>query len=302
MGARSRTSLIPRTRSPTGSSGSSSRACGAPRSSARGGSAPKAWPPTIVFCARCRCWKRACPLRPESPYLCCRRRSDFEPDYAPAHAHLAWRYEWCFTRGRLAEGDKSAALLHARTVIASNTDDATALAVAGIVIFFLAREHEMAQGAIDRALALNASCATALYLGAMANANVDRPARAKLFAERALRLSPFDTSGFEAHLALGIVAVGGVALRRGGGVFCKAFTDQSALHTAYFLHAITLALAGRAEETRVWVERGLALEPGFRVRMFFAVGIATGARTIQRYRQYNRPIDGTSKMSHPIGA
>ena len=63
-----------------------------------------------------------------------------EPDYPAAHAHLAWCREWCFTRGGFDQADKNAALVHARAVMASNTDDATALAVAGFVTIILTKE------------------------------------------------------------------------------------------------------------------------------------------------------------------
>jgi hypothetical protein len=60
-----------------------------------------------------------------------------EPDYFAAHTHLAWCHEWCFTRGGFDEADKTAALAHARRAIASDADDAAALAVAGWVIIVL---------------------------------------------------------------------------------------------------------------------------------------------------------------------
>ena len=64
-----------------------------------------------------------------------------DPDYAAAHAHLAWCHEWCFTRGGLDEAEKNSALFHAGITIASNTDDAAALAVAGFVTIILTKEH-----------------------------------------------------------------------------------------------------------------------------------------------------------------
>ena len=57
-----------------------------------------------------------------------------DPNYAAAHALIAWCHEICFVRGGLDEADKVAGLRHARTAIASGTDDATALAVAAFVI------------------------------------------------------------------------------------------------------------------------------------------------------------------------
>ena len=41
-----------------------------------------------------------------------------------------------------------------------------------------------------------------------------------------------------------------------------------------FMHAIALALAGRAEESKSLIQRGLELEPGFRIRIFSEFGMA----------------------------
>jgi hypothetical protein len=64
------------------------------------------------------------------------------------------------TRFCLDEADKTAALRHARIVTASDTDDATALAVAAFVTNMLSKEQGAALTAIERALALNPACAT----------------------------------------------------------------------------------------------------------------------------------------------
>jgi adenylate cyclase len=53
-----------------------------------------------------------------------------DPNYAAAHALIAWCHEICYVRGGREEADKIAGLRHARAAIASGTDDATALAVA----------------------------------------------------------------------------------------------------------------------------------------------------------------------------
>lgn len=119
-------------------------------------------------------------------------------DYAAAHAHLAWCHEWCLTRGGFDEADKKAALAHAQATIASDTDDAAALAVAGWVTIVLSKEHELALGAIERALSLNPSCAMAHYYAVLTNAFANRPKAVALHAKPALRLSPFDPANFEA--------------------------------------------------------------------------------------------------------
>ena len=197
-----------------------------------------------------------------------------DPGYAAAHAHLAWCHELCFARAGFDEAHKKAALLHARATIASNTDDATALAVAGFVMSLLSGDHEASLSAIDRALSLNASSATALYLGAQANALAGYPQKATSLAHRALRLSPFDALAFQAYLALGESALLEGRYDDAASRFAMAGQTNTNLSSAYFFQGISLALAGRAEEAKPFVRRGLELEPGFRFRMFFELGLA----------------------------
>jgi adenylate cyclase len=197
-----------------------------------------------------------------------------EPDYPTAHAHLAWCREWCFTRGGLDEADKTEALFHARKAIASEMDDAAGLAVAGWVIIVLTKEHELALSAIERALLLNASCATAHYFAALTNAFANQPVAAAFHANRALRLSPFDPSAFEAHLALGMAAVGEAKYEEAASSFARG-SQINPRHSLFpIFRAIALALAGHAEEARSSLKLGLQLEPGFRVRIFFEFGMA----------------------------
>jgi adenylate cyclase len=95
-------------------------------------------------------------------------------------------------RGGYDEPEKIAALRHARTAIASGTDDATALAIAAFVVAWLNREHKAALSAIARALSFNPSSATVLHKGAeIAGASGDL-AVATAYAKRAFCLSPFD--------------------------------------------------------------------------------------------------------------
>ncbi len=197
-----------------------------------------------------------------------------EPDYVAAHAHLAWCHEWCFTRGGFDEADRTAALAHARRALASDADDAASMAVAGWVTIVLSKEHETALSAVERAISLNASCAMAHYYGALVNAFADRPKVVVFHANRALRLSPFDPKAFEAHLALGIAAISEGRYDEAVASFARASEinpDESVLS---FFHAIALALAGRASDAAPSVRRGLALEPGFRLRVFSEFGMA----------------------------
>jgi adenylate cyclase len=128
-----------------------------------------------------------------------------EPDFAVAHAIIAWCQEQRYLRGGLDEDAKATALRHARLAIAAGGDDATALAIAGLVIGFLEpREYEIAGSAFDRALALSNSSALALGFSAVTRAWHGESAIAIEQAEQALRLSPFDAMSNLRYMAIAI--------------------------------------------------------------------------------------------------
>jgi tetratricopeptide (TPR) repeat protein len=191
-----------------------------------------------------------------------------EPDYPAAHALAAWCYEWRYSRGGFKEADKEAALGHARAALVGGTDDATALAIAGFVTTMLSQDHNAGVSAIERALALNPSCATALYLGAVTNAFAGQPREAVAQASRALRLSPFDLLVYLAYLAQGVAAVQEQRFDDASTHFERTLQANPSLSSLYFLGAAALALGGRLETARVWADRGLAMEPDFRCRLF----------------------------------
>ena len=191
------------------------------------------------------------------------------PDYAAAHAFLAWCHEICFMRGGYDEPEKIAALRHARIVIGSGTDDATALAVAAFVVAWLNREHKVALSAIERALSFNPSSATALHKGAEIASASGNLAVATAYANRALRLSPFDPLAFSSHLALGHVAILEARYEDATSHYANMVQGNPRFSTLYFIQAAALALAGRAEEARPIAEQALELEPDVRIGELF---------------------------------
>jgi tetratricopeptide (TPR) repeat protein len=157
-------------------------------------------------------------------------------------------------------------------VIAAGADDPTALTIAAAVIAQLERDFETASRALDRALSLNPSSATAHFFGARICACRGDTAGATAHAQRALRLSPFDRMAYESYGTLGVVA------------FYQDRYDDAAAHFAqaaqivgfssfYIAQAIALALAGRMDESGSALARGLALEPNFRLRLFAEFGL-----------------------------
>jgi adenylate cyclase len=191
-----------------------------------------------------------------------------DPNYAAAHAALALCHEVRFRSAGFDDTDRTEGLRHARFALALGTDDATALASAAIAVLHLARDFEAASGAIARALSLNGSCATALYWGAHIHASSGNPALAEEYANRALRLSPFDPLSYEGHLGLGLVRIRLRNYDDAAAHCAKAVQANPRFSVLYALHAAVLALAGRIEEARLVGRRVLELEPAFRLGRF----------------------------------
>jgi adenylate cyclase len=207
--------------------------------------------------------------RPESAAIAIKLLEEaltLDPDYVAAHALIAWFHEKCFARSGLKESDRIQGLSHARWVIGSSSDDATALAVAGFVTILLSRDHEAALNAIDRALASNSSCATALYLAAQVNSILGFSEKATAYANRALRQSPFDFLVHEAYVALGNAALAETRYEEAASFYARAVQSSPKIGTYYLMQATALALAGQVEGAQPLVERGLEFEPQFRVR------------------------------------
>jgi len=198
---------------------------------------------------------------------------ELDPGYAAAQAMLAWCHEICFMRDGFDEADKTAGLGYARSAIASGTDDSVSLAVSALVVSHLGKERETAASAIERALSLNPSSGVALFFGAHINAFNGNPAIVSTYAQRALRLSPFDLFSYEAHNALGLAAVQEGRYDEAATHFGSSIQANSRFSTLYFFQAVSLALAGRLEEASRIVRRALELEPGFRNKFFLDIGL-----------------------------
>jgi adenylate cyclase len=191
-----------------------------------------------------------------------------DPNYAAAHAYLAWGLEMRFVRGGFSEADAASALRHARAALAHGGDDATALAVAALTVLHLGHDFEAASGAIARAVSLNGSCATAFYFGAHVHALSGDAAIAEDYAARALRLSPFDPTGYMALYSLAMLRVRERRFDEAAALCSKSVQANPRFSTLYAFQTAILAEAGRDEEARSVASRLLELEPNFHVRPF----------------------------------
>jgi Flp pilus assembly protein TadD len=193
---------------------------------------------------------------------------DLEPNYATAHAHLAWCHQIGFHHGGLDGADKTEGLRHARMATTAEVDDATALAVGALVIGLLAHDWVAAFNAIERAVSLNPSSSAAYHHGAFLYGINGQSVLAAKYARRALRLSPFDPLAYHAHMALAFAAIQEDRYDEAVAHGAKLAQISPNFASHVMCYAVALALAGRMDEARpVWA-RALEIEP--------AMSISTG--------------------------
>jgi TolB-like protein len=191
-----------------------------------------------------------------------------EPGYAAAHAPLAWCYHFLYSRAGLRAEDRAAAIHHAHAAIEGGGDDPTALGIAGLVISLDEHDHATALNVFDNALALSNSNIFALSCSALILSWLGQTDLAIERAQRALRLSPFDSLNYLSYNALAI------------SYFCTQ-RNEEALDAArrsvqinprfsvchLFLTAALVGV-GRVDEAKLHAQKALALNPIFTIRQY----------------------------------
>jgi adenylate cyclase len=186
---------------------------------------------------------------------------ELEPDYAAAHAMIAWCHEQRYLRGGLHEEAKQAALNHARTAIAVGGDDAAALATAAFVIAVVEYDYETATAVFDRSFALSNSSALALGFSSIVRAWKGNDAMAVDQAERAIRLSPYDPLLYVPYIGLAYAHFAAARFEEAATAAARASQSNPKFSMSYVLHAASLANLDRREEARVVADRLRQVEP-----------------------------------------
>jgi adenylate cyclase len=188
-----------------------------------------------------------------------------EPDYSAAHAYLSWCFHSRFGRGGLREEDRLAAVSHAREAVALGNDDATALAIAALVLAYDGHEISTALKTFDRALELSNSNVFALCWNAAILAWIGKTEWAIERAQRALRLGPFDSLIWRAHHALSIAYFHGHRY----GEAADAARSVIAANPGYSIPRAILAAAlvrlERLDEAKAMAETVMEREPSFTI-------------------------------------
>ena len=187
-----------------------------------------------------------------------------DPTYALAHAYAAECHHSLFLRGGLHEGNRAASIHHAEAAIAYGQDDALALSFAGFVIGMDKHDRAAAFAAFEAALAVSPSSAVTYIQGSVILALGGEAERAIEWAERGLRLSPFDPWRTASFFALAIGHFHRGQYEEATAAARKAIQSSQGFSTSYVALAASLAKLGRLEEARAAATRVLELQPEFR--------------------------------------
>jgi adenylate cyclase len=189
-----------------------------------------------------------------------------EPDYSAAHAYLSWCFHSQYGRGGLHEEDRLAALQHARAAVGFGSDDATALAIAALVLAYDGHETDAALKVFDRAQELSNCNIFVLCWSAAILAWTGKTEIAIERAQLALRLGPFDSMRWRAHHALAVAYFHDRRYTEAA----EAARSEIDLNPVYSLPRAFLAAAlvrlGRTEEAKALAKTVLECDPSFTIR------------------------------------
>ena len=159
---------------------------------------------------------------------------------------------------------------HAEAAIANGGDDAAALTFAAFIIGMEGKDRSASLTLFNTALTLSPSCALTYMLGSIVLAWGGEAEQANKWAERGLRLSPFDPWRATAFLSLAIANFQRGRYQDAADAGRKAVQAAPGFSISYLMLAASLAKLGLLPEARAAAARLLQLQPGFRYSQHFS--------------------------------
>lgn len=150
---------------------------------------------------------------------------------------------------------------HARAAVAGGPDDATTLAIAAMVIWFDDHDPDTAFKLFDLALTISSSNVVALSNSAFVLAWMGNTATAIERAQRAIQLSPFDTSN--SYLALAVAHFHSKNYERSRDAARHAVEGNPAFSVPRALLAASLIRLDRRKDAIAEAHRVIELDPTF---------------------------------------
>lgn len=197
---------------------------------------------------------------------------EIDPDYAQAHAWLAWWYNLAAGEGRSVDGDhaRRLAVRAAMTGTQLDPEDAFCLAVAGHVQAFLNKNPEMAAESFGRAILLNENCAFAWGMSAPTYCYLGQPEDALERLRNAWRLSPFDPLNFMFWTVAGIAEFISGRDSQAIAWLRKSHRANPRFRACLRTLAAALAMAGDVDGARQTAQELLTVDPSFRISTFIS--------------------------------
>jgi len=193
-----------------------------------------------------------------------RRALEIDPGYLRAKGVLAMVYNMRIDQQWNEPGDREAAIVLGREILAADTDDPDALRHAGQTLFYDG-DHVAALSVLERALRLHPNSAQVLFFMGYANNFANNPDAAIPCFERAIRLSPLDSEvgGMYGGLGIAHLTLGHDA--QALGLLQRAMHEAPNLQWIYRYLIHALVRLGRHDEARAAAARLLGINPGHRV-------------------------------------
>ena len=195
-----------------------------------------------------------------------------DPNYAQAHAYIAWRMNFWIGEGHSTDldHDREIAISASRLAVSLDPDDPFALAIRGHVLAFLEKNPSEALDVLDQAIRLDQNLALAWALSSVCHAYLGNGDETREKLRNVWRLTPYDPLNFFFWVTAGIGEF--VAGRHEEALVWlrKSNRANPTLIAALRMLAATLALNGDEEEAKTVAARLLELEPGFRVSEFIS--------------------------------
>ncbi|WP_196223180.1 adenylate/guanylate cyclase domain-containing protein [Roseibium sp. RKSG952] len=217
-----------------------------------------------------------------------KRAIALDPEYAQAHAYLAWRMIFWIGDGlsRDVKKDREFALTESRRAVTLDPDDAFALAIRGHVIAFLDRRPSEASDLLEQALHMDPNSSLAWALSSLSHAYCGRGNEARQRLQNVWQLTPFDPMNFFFWIAAGIAEF--VEGRFDEAVFWLRKSQRANPRFVACKRILAAALAqnGNLEEAQAAGRSLLDAEPNFSISHYLSW------YPLQRHRDRNRLEDG----------
>jgi adenylate cyclase len=193
-----------------------------------------------------------------------------DPEFAMPVAWTARWYSLLIGQGWSEDKDRDAneGAGFASKAIDLDPENALALATFGHMKSFLFHEYDTALVLLERARSVCPSSALSWSLSSATMSYLGRCEEAIQFAERGLRLSPYDRSLFYSYMFLGLAHYVAGAYEE-AVKWCRMSYSENRLYTANLRPlAAALAALGRVDHARQVVRDLLELEPSFSLRNY----------------------------------